>query len=81
MSDIVRFLSLLRPILRLSGAYQRLSLVLILRRSVGYYMFQTYFPSTLIVALSWISFWINHEATAARVALGMDCKIPSLTQT
>ena len=33
-------------------------------------MFQTYLPSILIVMLSWVSFWINHEATSARVALG-----------
>ncbi|WAQ97989.1 GBRB-like protein, partial [Mya arenaria] len=29
----------------------------------------TYLPSILIVMLSWVSFWINHEATSARVAL------------
>lgn len=34
-------------------------------------MFQTYLPSILIVMLSWVSFWINHEATSARVALGI----------
>jgi len=28
-------------------------------------------PSILIVMLSWVSFWINHEATSARVALGI----------
>ena len=25
----------------------------------------------LVTILSWISFWINHEATAARVSLGI----------
>jgi len=34
-------------------------------------VFQTYLPSILIVMLSWVSFWINHEATSARVALGI----------
>src|SRR6185503_3384526 len=38
---------------------------------IGYFIFQTYMPSILIVALSWVSFWINHEATSARVALGI----------
>ncbi|CAI5445272.1 unnamed protein product [Caenorhabditis angaria] len=54
-----------------TGAYQRLSLVFQLQRSVGYFIFQTYLPCVLIVMLSWVSFWINHEATSARVALGI----------
>lgn len=54
----------------LSGTYQRLSLSFKLQRNIGYFVFQTYLPSILIVMLSWVSFWINHEATSARVALG-----------
>ena len=53
-----------------SGSYQRLSLSFKLQRNIGYFIFQTYLPSILIVMLSWVSFWINHEATSARVALG-----------
>ena len=41
-----------------------------LKRNIGYFIFQTYLPCILIVMLSWVSFWINHEATSARVALG-----------
>uniref|UniRef100_A0A1I8G8X9 Gamma-aminobutyric acid receptor subunit beta n=1 Tax=Macrostomum lignano TaxID=282301 RepID=A0A1I8G8X9_9PLAT len=54
-----------------TGSYQRLSLIFRLRRNVGFFVFQTYLPSILIVMLSWVSFWINHEATSARVALGI----------
>ncbi|XP_063413993.1 gamma-aminobutyric acid receptor subunit beta-like [Mytilus trossulus] len=54
-----------------SGDYPRLSLSFKLYRNVGYFIFQTYLPSILIVMLSWVSFWINHEATSARVALGI----------
>lgn len=53
-----------------TGVYQRLSLSFKLQRNIGYFIFQTYLPSILIVMLSWVSFWINHEATSARVALG-----------
>lgn len=53
-----------------TGIYQRLSLSFKLQRNIGYFVFQTYLPSILIVMLSWVSFWINHEATSARVALG-----------
>ncbi|KAI3386690.1 hypothetical protein SNEBB_004871 [Seison nebaliae] len=51
--------------------YERLSLSFKLKRRIGYFIFQTYVPSILIVMLSWVSFWINHEATSARVALGI----------
>ncbi|XP_044728795.1 gamma-aminobutyric acid receptor subunit beta-like [Chrysoperla carnea] len=54
-----------------TGIYQRLSLSFKLQRNIGYFVFQTYLPSCLIVMLSWVSFWINHEATSARVALGI----------
>ena len=53
-----------------TGNYQRLSLSLKLQRNIGYFVFETYLPSILIVMLSWVSFWINHEATIIRVALG-----------
>ncbi|CAF0984934.1 unnamed protein product [Brachionus calyciflorus] len=54
-----------------TGHYTRLSLSFLLQRHIGYFIFQTYLPSTLIVMLSWVSFWINHEATSARVSLGI----------
>ena len=59
-----------RKIKLATGTYQRLSLSFKLKRNIGFFVFQTYLPSILIVALSWVSFWINHEATSARVALG-----------
>lgn len=40
-------------------------------RSMGYYLIQIYIPSGLIVIISWVSFWLNRNATPARVALGV----------
>lgn len=54
-----------------TGVYRRLSISFSLQRNIGYFVFQTYLPSILIVMLSWVSFWINHEATSARVSLGI----------
>ncbi|KAK2835939.1 hypothetical protein Q5P01_016423 [Channa striata] len=54
-----------------TGAYPRLSLSFKLKRNIGYFILQTYMPSTLITILSWVSFWINYDASAARVALGI----------
>uniref|UniRef100_A0A914R7S6 Neurotransmitter-gated ion-channel ligand-binding domain-containing protein n=1 Tax=Parascaris equorum TaxID=6256 RepID=A0A914R7S6_PAREQ len=42
-----------------------------LQRQQGFYILQIYTPCTLIVVMSWVSFWINKEASPARVALGI----------
>ncbi|NXU01992.1 GBRB4 protein, partial [Buphagus erythrorhynchus] len=53
------------------GSYLRLSLSFRIKRNIGYFILQTYMPSILITILSWVSFWINYDASAARVALGV----------
>ncbi|XP_031698448.1 gamma-aminobutyric acid receptor subunit beta-3-like, partial [Anarrhichthys ocellatus] len=58
-----------------TGAYPRLSLSFKLKRNIGYFILQTYMPSILITILSWVSFWINYDASAARVALGTMCLV------
>ncbi|XP_011438799.3 gamma-aminobutyric acid receptor alpha-like [Magallana gigas] len=41
-----------------------------LRRHTGYFLIHVVTPCSLLVVLSWVSFWINREATADRIALG-----------
>eukprot|EP00057_Strongylocentrotus_purpuratus_P011247 XP_011665721.1 PREDICTED: gamma-aminobutyric acid receptor subunit beta-2-like isoform X2 [Strongylocentrotus purpuratus] len=53
------------------SSYPRLALTFRIKRNVGFFFLQTYLPSILLVMLSWVSFWINHEATSARVSLGI----------
>ncbi len=53
-----------------TGSHSQLILEFKLKRSVLFFMMQTYIPSTLLVILSWISFWINMESVPARVGLG-----------
>ena len=53
------------------GNYSRLSCEIQFVRSMGYYLIQIYIPSSLIVVISWVSFWLNRGATPARVTLGV----------
>ncbi|XP_068711324.1 gamma-aminobutyric acid receptor subunit beta-3-like isoform X2 [Montipora foliosa] len=54
-----------------SPTFSGLTATIIFRRRSMYYIFQMYIPCVCIVALSWVSFWINHEAVPARVALSI----------
>lgn len=53
-----------------AGQFPRLSLYFHLRRNRGVYIIQSYMPSVLLVAMSWVSFWISQAAVPARVSLG-----------
>uniref|UniRef100_H3BIP1 Gamma-aminobutyric acid receptor subunit delta n=1 Tax=Latimeria chalumnae TaxID=7897 RepID=H3BIP1_LATCH len=53
------------------GRFPRLSLHFQLRRNRGVYIIQSYMPSILLVAMSWVSFWISQSAVPARVSLGI----------
>ncbi|XP_033878408.1 gamma-aminobutyric acid receptor subunit beta-2 isoform X2 [Acipenser ruthenus] len=69
--SIVDYNLISRDVVFSTGAYPRLSLSFKLKRNIGYFILQTYMPSILITILSWVSFWINYDASAARVALGI----------
>ncbi|KAA8594439.1 hypothetical protein FQN60_011574 [Etheostoma spectabile] len=51
--------------------YTCIEVIFKLRRQVGFYLMGVYAPTLLIVVLSWLSFWINPDASAARVPLGI----------
>lgn len=42
-----------------------------LHRSIGFHLIQSYLPSILIVAISWVSFWMDVDCVPARVTLGV----------
>uniref|UniRef100_A0A4W3IM40 Glycine receptor, beta a n=1 Tax=Callorhinchus milii TaxID=7868 RepID=A0A4W3IM40_CALMI len=54
-----------------TGYYTCVEVIFTLRRLVGFYLMGVYAPTLLIVVLSWLSFWINPDASAARVPLGI----------
>ncbi|GMS87847.1 hypothetical protein PENTCL1PPCAC_30588 [Pristionchus entomophagus] len=60
-----------REISTSTGSYSRLTAIFNFKRNIGFYLIQIYFPSSLIVVISWVSFWLNREAVQARVAIGV----------
>lgn len=54
-----------------TGNYSRLICEIRFVRSMGYYLIQIYIPASLIVVISWVSFWLHRNATPARVSLGV----------
>ncbi|XP_071043637.1 gamma-aminobutyric acid receptor alpha-like [Parasteatoda tepidariorum] len=53
------------------GPFSVLMVSFHLKRHMGYFIIEVYAPCTMLVVLSWVAFWINREATADRVALGV----------
>ncbi|ETE66494.1 Gamma-aminobutyric acid receptor subunit rho-3, partial [Ophiophagus hannah] len=55
-----------------TGWYNRLFINFALRRHIFFFVLQSYFPSMLMVMLSWVSFWIDRRAVPARVSLAVN---------
>ncbi|XP_070534381.1 glycine receptor subunit alpha-3-like isoform X1 [Ptychodera flava] len=66
-------------ILRL-GNFTTLCARFTLERVMGFYIVHTYLPSFLLVIVSWITFWLHVEATAARASLGITTVLTVTTQ-
>nr|XP_051689814.1 gamma-aminobutyric acid receptor subunit theta isoform X2 [Oryctolagus cuniculus] len=54
-----------------TGSYMRLILKFQVQREVNSYLVQVYWPTVLTTILSWISFWMNYDSSAARVTIGL----------
>lgn len=57
-------------LIQIPGEYSMLLVSFHLQRHMGNFLIQVYGPCVLLVVLSWVSFWLNREATADRVSLG-----------
>ncbi|XP_036030444.1 gamma-aminobutyric acid receptor subunit theta isoform X1 [Onychomys torridus] len=54
-----------------TGSYMRLIVKFQVQREVHTYLVQVYWPTVLTTILSWISFWMNYDSSAARVTIGL----------
>ena len=46
----------------LTGEYSCLQVDLVFARELSFYIITIYVPTTMIVFVSWFSFWIDHKA-------------------
>merc|ERR1712226_1769433 len=49
------------------------------KRLYAVYVYQLFLPAVFLVGLSWITFWINPQATPARAAIGVTTILTMLT--
>lgn len=63
----------------LVGNYSQLSFTLHLAREIGYYIMDYYLPSVMIVAISWVTFWLQADQTAPRAVLGTSTMLTFIT--
>ncbi|XP_076831334.1 gamma-aminobutyric acid receptor subunit pi isoform X2 [Brachyhypopomus gauderio] len=54
-----------------TGNYPKLVFHFELKRSILYFILETYVPSSLLVVLSWVSFWISQSSVPARICIGV----------
>merc|ERR1719361_2742479 len=53
------------------GLHSTLIVSFHLQRHMGNFVIQVYGPCVLLVVISWVSFWLNREATSDRISLGV----------
>uniref|UniRef100_A0A914MS50 Neurotransmitter-gated ion-channel transmembrane domain-containing protein n=1 Tax=Meloidogyne incognita TaxID=6306 RepID=A0A914MS50_MELIC len=73
------FYQIERTISLSNGNYLRLTAYFTFKRNLGFYFIQIYFPSSLIVVISLVSFFLNRESTQARVTIGVTTVVTQTT--
>jgi len=54
-----------------TGEYSCLQVDLMFARQLSFFIVTVYVPCSMTVSVSWMSFWLDHKAVPARVALGV----------
>ncbi len=64
-----------------TGNYGCLVVQIKFAREFGFYLIQIYLPCSMLVVVSWVSFWLEPTAVEARVSLGVTTILTIVTQT
>lgn len=62
-----------------AGNYSSLSFTVHLAREMGFYMMDYFLPSIMIVSISWVSFWLQADASPPRIMLGTSTMLSFIT--
>lgn len=62
-----------------AGNYSSLSFSVHLAREMGFYLMDYFLPSMMIVAISWVSFWLQADQSAPRIMLGTSTMLTFIT--
>lgn len=68
-----------RYIVQNNFLYKFIGMNIGLKRHTGYYLLQVYIPCFMLVILSWVSFYLNREATSDRSCIGIMCVLSLAT--
>lgn len=63
-----------------TGEYSCLQVNMLFKREFSYYLIQIYIPCAMLIFVSWVSFWLDPNATVARVSLGVTTLLSMATQ-
>ncbi|KJH42600.1 Cation transporter family protein [Dictyocaulus viviparus] len=63
-----------------TGTWSCVTAEFFVKREVTHHVMQSYVPTTLIVVISWFSFWLDVEAVPARVSLAITTLLTLSTQ-
>lgn len=62
-----------------AGNYSSLRFSVHLAREMGFYLMDYFLPSIMIVAISWVSFWLQADQAAPRIMLGTSTMLTFIT--
>lgn len=63
----------------LAGNYSSLGFTVHLAREAGFYLMDYFLPSMMIVAISWVSFWLQADQSPPRIMLGTSTMLTFIT--
>ncbi|XP_059614224.1 pH-sensitive chloride channel 2 [Phlebotomus argentipes] len=62
-----------------AGNYSSLTFTIHLAREMGFYLMDYFIPSMMIVAISWVSFWLQADQSPPRIMLGTSTMLTFIT--